>query len=54
MLSRRQDPLLNEFEFDHEIYRSLNVIGHEVTGTKWNGFLLFSLTSAEENANGTE
>ena len=26
----------------------------EVTGTKWNGFLFFNLTSTEENPNGKE
>jgi hypothetical protein len=42
------------FEFDGEIYRSLSAIAHEVTGTKWNGFLFFNLTSTEENPNGKE
>ena len=42
------------FEFDGEIYRSLSAIAHEVTGTKWNGFLFFNLTSTEENSNGKE
>jgi Protein of unknown function (DUF2924) len=46
--------LVNGFEFDGEIYRSLSAIAHEVTGTKWNGFLFFSLTATEENPNGTE
>jgi len=46
--------LVNGFEFDGEMYRSLSAIAYEVTGTKWNGFLFFSLTSTEENANGTE
>jgi hypothetical protein len=46
--------LLNGFEFDGETYRSLSAIAREVTGTKWNGFLFFSLTSTEENADGTE
>jgi len=46
--------LVNGFEFDTEIYRSLSAIANEVTGTKWNGFLFFNLMSAEENANGTE
>ena len=46
--------LVNGFEFDGETYRSLSAIAREVTGTKWNGFLFFSLTSTEENANGTE
>ena len=46
--------LLNGFEFDGEIYRSLSAIAHEVTGTKWNGFLFFNLTSPEEVPNGKE
>jgi Protein of unknown function (DUF2924) len=46
--------LVNGFEFDGEIYRSLSAIAHEVTGTKWNGFLFFNLTSTEENPNDTE
>jgi hypothetical protein len=36
------------FEFDGEIYRSLSAIAQEATGTKWNGFLFFNLTAAEE------
>jgi hypothetical protein len=31
--------LVNGFEFDGEIYRSLSAIAHEVTGTKWNARL---------------
>ncbi len=46
--------LVDGFEFDGEIYRSLSVIAHEVTGTKWNGFLFFNLTSTEEVPNGKE
>ena len=46
--------LASGFEFEGEIYRSLSAIANEVTGTKWNGFLFFNLTSAGENANGTE
>jgi len=42
------------FEFDGEIYRSLSAIAHEVTGTKWNGFLFFNLTATEETSNGKE
>ena len=44
--------LMNGFELDGEIYRSLSAIAHEVTRTKWNGFLFFSLTSMEEQPNG--
>jgi hypothetical protein len=43
--------LANGFEFDGQIYRSLSAIASEVTGTKWNGFLFFNLTSAEEKTN---
>jgi hypothetical protein len=46
--------LVDGFEFDGEIYRSLSAIAHEATGTKWNGFLFFNLTSTEESANGKE
>jgi hypothetical protein len=46
--------LVNGFEFDGEIYRSLSAIASEVAGTKWNGFLFFNLTSTEENPNGKE
>jgi hypothetical protein len=46
--------LVDGFEFDGEIYRSLSAIAHEATGTKWNGFLFFNLTSTEEKPNGTE
>ena len=44
--------LANGFEFDDEIYRSLSAVAHEVTGTKWNGFLFFNLLSTEEVSNG--
>jgi Protein of unknown function (DUF2924) len=44
--------LLNGFEFDGQIYRSLSAIASEVTGTKWNGFLFFNLMSTEEKTNG--
>jgi hypothetical protein len=43
--------LVDGFEFDGEIYRSLSAIAQEATGTKWNGFLFFNLT-AEESLNG--
>jgi hypothetical protein len=43
---------VNGFEFDGEIYKSLSAIAQEVTGTKWNGFLFFNLTSPEEKSNG--
>jgi len=44
--------LLDGFEFDGKIHRSLSAIAQEVTGTKWNGFLFFNLTSMEEEPNG--
>lgn len=44
--------LVDGFEFDGEIYRSLSAIAQEATGTKWNGFLFFNLMSTEENFNG--
>jgi len=44
--------LVNGFEFDGKICRSLSAIAQEVTGTKWNGFLFFNLTSMEEEPNG--
>ena len=46
--------LVNGFEFEGEIYRSLSAIASEVAGTKWNGFLFFNLTSTEENPDGKE
>lgn len=46
--------LVDGFEFDGEIYRSLSAIAHEVTGTKWNGFLFFNLNATEEISNGKE
>ena len=46
--------LVDGFEFDGEIYRSLSAIAQEATGTKWNGFLFFNLTSTEESPNGKE
>ena len=44
--------LVDGFEFDGQIYRSLSAIAHEATGTKWNGFLFFNLTATEEKLNG--
>jgi len=46
--------LVDGFEFDGEIYRSLSAIAQEATGTKWNGFLFFNLTTTEGNPNGKE
>ena len=46
--------LVEGFEYDGEIYRSLSAIAQEATGTKWNGFLFFNLNATEENHNGTE
>ena len=44
--------LLDGFECDGKRYRSLSAIAQEVTGTKWNGFLFFNLSSTEEKSNG--
>lgn len=44
--------LVDGFEFDGKIYRSLSAIAQEVTGTKWNGFLFFNLSATEEVSNG--
>ena len=44
--------LVDGFEFDGEIYRSLSAIAQAATGTKWNGYLFFNLIVAEENPNG--
>lgn len=42
------------FEYEGRRYKSLSAIAREVTGTKWNGFLFFSLagdgTPASETA----
>jgi len=37
---------LDGFEYDGRIYRPLNAIAREVTGTKWNGFLFFQIPDA--------
>jgi hypothetical protein len=29
------------FDYDGRLYRSFSAIAHEITGTKWNGFLFF-------------
>src|ERR1700693_2651926 len=44
--------LVNGFEFDGQVYRSLSAIAQEATGTKWNGFLFFNLMPTEEKPNG--
>ena len=46
--------LVDGFEFDGQIYRSLSAIAREVAGTKWNGFLFFNLTNTEEKPNGKD
>jgi len=46
--------LIDGFEFEGGVYRSLSAIAREVTGTKWNGFLFFNLSSAKEAADGTK
>jgi hypothetical protein len=46
--------LVDGFEFDGKIYRSLSAIAQEVTATKWNGFLFFNLSATEEKSNGTK
>ena len=46
--------LVDGFEFDGQIYRSLSAVASEVAGTKWNGFLFFNLTCTEEKHNGKE
>lgn len=38
----------NGFEYQDKIYRSLSAIAREVTGTRWNGFLFFGLTTDKE------
>jgi hypothetical protein len=35
--------LSSGFEYDDRYFRSLSAIAHEITGTKWNGFLFFGL-----------
>ncbi len=44
--------LVDGFEFNGQIYRSLSAIAREVTGTKWNGFLFFNLSLTEEASDG--
>jgi hypothetical protein len=38
----------NGFEYQDKIYGSLSAIAREVTGTRWNGFLFFGLTTDKE------
>jgi len=42
------------FEFEGHIHRSLSAIARQVTGTKWNGFVFFSLESAVERSGGRQ
>jgi hypothetical protein len=35
------------FEYDGRVHRSLSAIAHEVTGTRWNGFLFFGCGGKE-------
>ena len=44
--------LVDGFEFESRVYRSLSAIAREVTGTKWNGFLFFNCAAAKEATNG--
>lgn len=46
--------LIDGFEFEGKVYRSLSAIARAVTGTKWNGFLFFNIAAAGETANGKE
>jgi hypothetical protein len=53
--------LVDGFEFEGKVYRSLSAIAREVTGTKWNGFTFFNCGSsrgfncvAQEAAHGTK
>ena len=39
------------FEFDGKLYKSLSAIAHEVTGSKWNGFLFFGCAGKNEGTN---
>ena len=39
--------LENGFEWQDKRYRSLSAIAHEVTGTRWNGFVFFGLTGGQ-------
>lgn len=39
-------------EFEGRIYKSLSAIAREATGTRWNGFLFFNLTTTEVASNG--
>jgi hypothetical protein len=44
--------LLDGFEFEARVHRSLSAIATEVTGTKWNGFLFFNCGATAETSNG--
>jgi hypothetical protein len=45
--------LVDGFEFEGKVYRSLSAIAREVTGTKWNGFAFFNCAGPEV-ADGTK
>ena len=38
------------FEYDGQVFRSLSAVAHAVTGTHWNGFLFFGLTTTRKQA----
>ncbi len=38
--------LINSFEHDGRVYRSLSAVAHAITGSHWNGFHFFGLTKS--------
>jgi len=44
--------LVDGFEFEGRVHRSLSAIARDVTGTKWNGFAFFNCGAAAETSNG--
>ncbi len=36
------------FECQDQIYRSLSAVAREITGTNWNGYMFFRLTSKRD------
>lgn len=49
-VEHRVTVLVNGFEHQGETYRSLSMIARKITGTAWNGFLFFGLTTRGDDA----
>ena len=42
------------FQYGQRVYKSLSAIAREVTGTQWNGYSFFGLTSRQEHGRAAE